>query len=112
MNEKVKNEVKTAFKDCWNLDEDLSGMNLGFHASEYVSKADAISILNECLPDGYNEFETSLLNLFSDNTLFQIAREYSVALYVKNNTNTITKAELGADEMSLQKDGSTRIWWD
>lgn len=112
MNKKVKSEVKTAYKDCWSTG-DWSDRNLNFHASEFVSKADAIAILNECLPDGgYNEFEPSLLNLFSDNTLFQIAREYSVCLYVKGDTKNVSKAALKADEMSLQKDGTTRIWWD
>jgi hypothetical protein len=113
MNEKVKSEVMAAYKDCWSTSEDWTDRSLRFFASEFVSKADAIAILNECLPDGgYNEFEPSLLNLFSDNTLFQIARENSICIYEKGNTNNISKEALKADEMSLEKDGTTRIWWD
>ena len=113
MNEKVKSEVMAAYKDCWSTGEDWSDRQLRFYASEFVSKADAIAILNECLPDGgYNEFTPELLNAFSDGALFQIAREYSVCLYVRDNTNVLSKEDLKADEMSEQDDHTTRIWWD
>lgn len=85
--------------------------NLQFNSGEWVSPATAMEILQEAIPNGYNEFHPDLLQAFPDDALVCIAREYSVCLYVKGNALP-SKQSIIADEQDVQDDGSVRYWWD
>jgi hypothetical protein len=75
------------------------------------SKKDAMNIMKQALPDGYNEFTAELIDKLPADAKIQLGREYSVCLYVKTNTKP-SKASLKADELDEVEPGLYRIWWD
>lgn len=100
----IKSEVMRAYSDYWGGTE----RNLRFRASMPVYKDEAISILNECLTDGYNSFEADNLSSLPDDARITIAREGSVCIYVEGRCKNI-----GADEHSYNPStNETRMWWD
>lgn len=109
----VAAEVREAYCDCNDLKAGnavYSRRKLNFKASQEVSRDEAKVILEVAIPHGYNEFDASLLDKFSANSKFVIAREGSVCLYVKGGKMPSAKSVL-ADERSY--DGKwTRFWWD
>ena len=107
--EQIENEVMTAYCDC-NNQHPFNCRNLNFRASGAVSRDDAARILSKAIPDGYNEFNFSLLNKFPRNAQFVIAREGSVCLYISGD-ELPSAAKVLADEKS-QEGVETRFWWD
>jgi hypothetical protein len=75
------------------------------------SKTDAMNIMKQALPDGYNDFTPQLIDKLPADAKIQIAREGSVCLYVKTTTK-LSKASLKADELDQVEPGLYRIWWD
>lgn len=75
------------------------------------SKTDAMNIMKQALPGGYNDFKAELIGKLPSDAKIQLAREGSVCLYVKTNTK-ISKASLKADELDEIEPGLYRIWWD
>lgn len=109
----VAAEVKEAYCDC----NDLKAGNavyirrsLNFKASQPVSRDEAKVILEVAIPHGYNEFDASILDKFSANSEFLIARESSVCLYVKNGKMPSAKS-VSADEKDTEGE-LVRYWWD
>lgn len=114
-------EVEEAFADChgtreaWN--HGMNRRNLDFHASAEVTRAEAKEIMTAYVP-GYNQFRPSLLDKLPADSRVLIAREFSVALYVKTNfPSAINAEEMLADECDVEEnDGEyaavVRLWWD
>ena len=120
MNKTVYNEVRKAYADCW-MDTWEAGSkhrNLNFKASEFVPRNEAYDICSRAIPEGYNEFTANLIEELPNDVMIKIAREGSVALYVKTidqKTLDMTLEEtnhLRADEVHYQEDGTLRLWWD
>ena len=110
----VEKQTLDAYSDC-NSDEPFEvtskTRSLNFHASEFVPRTEAQRILALAIPQGYNAFKADLLNKFPKSAEIKIAREYSVALYVKPNCLLPSEEEVCADEKHMQ-DGLIRYWWD
>lgn len=121
MNQKVMNEVVTAYNE--------ETRQLDFRASEAVSPQEAYEIMMIACPS-YNGFSAEkLLKLPSDCTV-TLAREGSVCIYVKQGATRLpAKKFLNADEHDKLKidtmdslvkrsggyagyAGETRIWWE
>lgn len=101
---KVRDEVKRAYRPGNSV--------YMYRSDEFVTRKEAYAIMKWALPRGYNEFKAELiLEHFSDDTLFQLAREGSVCMYVKGN-DIPSKRDLQADEYDAQTDNTIRIWWD
>ena len=117
MNTTILKEVKTAYADAnmgWEKGKDLR--QLMFKASTAVEPETAIAIALQAIPHGYNEFKAELLGLFPEHARIQLAREYSVCIYVTGVTaQTVglpTQSELMADEYDWKDAGCLRVWWD
>lgn len=102
---------------CDAYDED--GGNLQFRSpmNIAVEKQEAIDIMRQAIPNGYNLFTADCLKHFPDGTKFILAREYSVCVYADfPDINQIHLAALQqrvkADECHGQPDGTVRFWWD
>ena len=118
--ESVKTVVKEAYADCWlPWEAGSKRRNLDFQADETVSPKEARAIMEEAVPDGYNEFTADLLSLFPDSCRIRLARELSVCIYIydmarqniADTANLPSQSELCADEYSQVGD-AIRIWWD
>lgn len=113
----------TAFKEIYlayydssleghSYEESYKVRNLDFRSSEAVHPSIAKKIMDVACP-GYNNFESSLIELLPDDCLVTIAREGSVCLYVTPGKKKIPSAKLLlADEFDVQENGDIRIWWD
>ena len=116
MNEKILQEVKTAYADeIMPWDQAVKIRILDFLASEAVDPKTASKILAEAIPNGYNEFEAGLVLLFPAHARITIARESSVCLYIDgvqaHDPELPTREALMADEYEWE--GNTlRVWWD
>lgn len=109
----VAAEVCEAYCDCNDLktgDSVYSRRKLYFKASQEVSRDEAKVILEVAIPHGYNEFDASLLDKFSVNSKFVIAREGSVCIYVKGGKMPEAETVL-ADEKGKEGEWA-RFWWD
>jgi hypothetical protein len=105
-------QVCNAYADCTMPFEEASQLrSLSFKAYEPRTPRQVKQIMKRAIPDGYNNFNADLLDLFNPRCEITIAREYSVCLYVRGK-NLPSMNKLGADEYNIQPDGSTRIWWD
>ena len=95
---------------------------LMFHSTELEANKlqEALDIIK-----GYNAFDSKivskvLLNRFGDHYEYVVGREYSVVIYVipKNNWAFTVEDMAGvqkealADEVSVDKTGRLRLWWD
>lgn len=87
------------------------GSNIEWKNTAMFSKKDAMNIMKQALPDGYNDFKAELIDKLPADAKIQIAREGSVCLYVKTTTK-LSKASLKADELHQVEPGLYRIWWD
>lgn len=121
MNEKVYQEVKNAYADCWlNWVEGSKLRNLDFRASESVSKAEAKDIFSRYVPGGYNAFASELIDHLPEDSEITIAREGSVCIYVRSqelnasdHMQKLVASALDCDEFSYDADANEyRIWWD
>ena len=109
INEAVK-EVNLG-KDPKSFAKAYDGSNTMWKNTAMFSKKDAMNIMKQALPGGYNEFKAELIDKLPADAKIQIAREGSVCLYVKTTTKP-SKAALKADEISKEEDGTFRVWWD
>jgi hypothetical protein len=119
--QKVKKEVGRAYADCWMKDFEKAEKirNLNFIASQPLSKADAIKVMNDCV-EGYNKFTPGLLDHLPDDSNITIAREGSVCMYIdskelskfSNGELEKLQAKMGADELEHTHGSTFRIWWD
>ncbi|RDJ35004.1 MAG: hypothetical protein DWQ19_09220 [Crenarchaeota archaeon] len=111
--DQVRKEVMTAYADCYMPWEQAKAIRqLDFRASAPVSPSEAQKILTEAGVSCYNNFQTSLLEIFHQDSLVTIAREGSVCLYVQSWPASMPSAsEVYADEVD-QQGGFFRYWWD
>ena len=108
----LTSQVCNAYADCTMPFEEASQTrSLMFKAYEPRTPRQVKQIMKRATPDGYNNFNHHLLDLFNPQCEITIAREHSVCLYVRGE-HLPSMDELGADEYSVEPDGSTRIWWD
>jgi hypothetical protein len=98
-------------KDPKKFAKGYSGSTTVWKDTTMLSKKDAMNIMKQALPNGYNEFKAELIDKLPADSKIQIAREYSVCLYVKTNTK-LSKASLKADELDNIGNGVYRVWWD
>ena len=110
----IARAVRKAYADCVGEPNDpkaMSTRNLNFRASQDVSRDEAIAIMSEAVPDGYNEFHAQLLALLPEDARITIAREGSVCIYVKGDD--LVDENLLFDEIHYDpQSNETRIWWD
>ncbi len=109
INEAVK-EVNLG-KDPKSFAKAYDGSNTMWKNTAMFTKKDAMNIMKQALPGGYNEFKAELIDKLPADAKIQIAREGSVCLYVKTTTK-LSKASLKADELDEVEPGLYRIWWD
>ncbi len=121
--------VLAAFADCHGSESSrnlgMSTRNLRFRAPGSTSVSDAMEIMSVAC-DGYNDFRPELLALLPADAQVTIAREGSVAIYVKGNpfnipghlindysANAAANPQFQASEISYdaEKD-ETRLWFD
>lgn len=88
-----------------------SGKDMMWKSETILSIKDAMEIMKQALPGGYNGFKAELIAKLPPDSKIQIAREYSVCLYVKTNTKP-RMSSLQADELHEVSPGVYRIWWD
>lgn len=110
----VRDEVKEAFADCWlPWEEGSQRRNLEFLATEAVTPTEAVEIMREATPDGYNEFDADLLALFPDTCRIRLAREASVAVYVTGEGRDDPEvAQLLRCDYYKDDGDKLHIWWD
>ncbi len=125
----VTHAIMLAFADVHypesRMREAMQARNLQFRAPGWMPVSEAMEIMAEACPS-YNEFAPELLALLPADAQVSIAREYSVAIYVKGNPfaisaedayaygkNAEANPQLKADEISYdaEKD-ETRLWFD
>jgi len=104
-------EVMKAYSDCNGY---RCEKNLHFRAKDFCSRDEAIEIMGRAIPDGYNEFDASLLKSLPEDSQVTIAREYSVCIYVRSQEemSSFDLNKLKAAELNQQKTGEVRIWWE
>lgn len=116
----IRMEVLTAYADCHEV-KVKGERNLSYLASRAVGGKEFVTLMNEALPGGYNDFDLDaaerVVNAFGEDAKYTIAREGSVCVYVKPKKvlDSIREGiQLGrlADEFSYQGDGVFRLWWD
>lgn len=98
-------------KDPKKFAKGYSGSDTRWKDRTMMSKRDAMNIMKQALPSGYNEFRPEIIDKLPSDAKIQIAREGSVCLYVKTNTKP-RRMSLKADELDMVGDNTYRIWWD
>ena len=120
----VSNEVAEAYADAWDYHPEgrydaaawaavARRRNLDFLASRWLSRDDAKWVLQQWVK-GYNLFHPDLLDHLPASAEVRIAREGSVALYVKGK-RLPGAAKMSADEkhqVDLMGTLCVRYWWD
>jgi hypothetical protein len=105
--------VASTYADCrpdiMGEDHAYRTRKLMWRAARAVPRDAAKIILQRCIPEGYNAFEANLLDLLPADCQVEIAREYSVCIYVQKALKEIP--DMLADEWHVEGD-VTRIWWD
>lgn len=93
------------------MEEAMRKRDLNFRDSNLLDRETAKEMMAKALGGGnYNNFTPSIFDLFPANAQFQLAREGSVALYVKGGKLPSAR-KVCADEKD--KFGEfTRYWWD
>ena len=98
-------------KDAKKFAKAYDGGDTKWKSKTMLSVKDAMSIMQQALPGGYNDFKAELIGKLPSDAKIQLGREYSVCLYVKTNTKP-SKSSLKADELHEVEPGLYRIWWD
>ena len=120
----VSHEVAEAYADCWDYHPEVGydadawaavakRRNLDFLASEWLPRDEAKAALEQWV-QGYNLFHPGLLDHLPASAEVRIAREGSVALYVKGK-RLPSAAKMSADEkhnVDLMGTPCVRYWWD
>lgn len=110
--EQTLRETKQAYIDCWSdlpFAKAQKRRNLDFRAHAAETRDNAITIMREVLPHGYNAFHADLMFHLPESASITLAREGSVCIYVHAVLPDIPA--MYADEHSVE-DGVTRFWWD
>ena len=98
-------------KDAKRFAKAYDGSDTKWKSKTMLSVKDAMDIMKQALPGGYNDFKAELIGKLPSDSKIQLGREGSVCLYVKTNTKP-NKASLKADELMEVEPGLYRIWWD
>ena len=98
-------------KDAKRFAKAYDGSDTRWKSKTMLSVKDAMDIMKQALPGGYNDFKAELIGKLPSDAKIQLGREGSVCLYVKTNTKP-NKASLKADELMEVEPGLYRIWWD
>lgn len=125
----VSKQVSEAYADCWDFFPERDGYgkaweavekrrNLEFLATKWLPRDEAKWVLQQWVK-GYNEFTPDLLDNLPPEALVRIAREGSVAIYVKLpfgcKKRLPSASRMAADERGsecLQSSPCVRYWWD
>jgi hypothetical protein len=110
-------EVVRAYADCnMEWEEGAKLRNLDFKASGPVNRDEAVDIMALALNrDGsYNDFTPDVLSLLPEDAEVWLAREGSVAVYVRSNSTKQWLHKMNADEADIVGDDEEyyRMWWD
>lgn len=122
---RVSSEVAEAYADCWDFFPERDGYgpgwakverrrSLDFLATKWLPRDDAKWVMQQWVK-GYNAFDPSLLDHLPAKAQVRIAREGSVAIYVRGSQRTPTAATMQADErhvVNLLGVPCVRYWWD
>lgn len=117
---KVLKECLKAYADC-HSETPKAERNLSFKATHPLTGEQFVRVMNRVVPDGYNEFDSvvaeNVRSAFGENAEYYIAREGSVCVYIKGSKVTgiprnSKLAGIKNDEVSEDKDGTIRVWWD
>lgn len=98
-------------KDAKRFAKGYDGSDTMWKSKTMLSVKDAMAIMKQALPGGYNDFKAELIGKLPSDAKIQLGREGSVCLYVKTNTKP-SKSSLRADEINEVEPGLYRIWWD
>lgn len=98
-------------KDAKRFAKAYDGSDMLWKSKTVLSKKEAMEIMKQALPDGYNDFRAELIDKLPSDAKIQLGREYSVCMYVKTSSKP-SKASLKADELDMIEKNVYRIWWD
>ena len=98
-------------KDPKKFAKGYAGSDTRWKDTTSFNKKQAMDIMKQALPSGYNEFRPEIIDKLPADAKIQIAREGSVCLYVKTSTKP-SRVSLRADELNEVEPGIYRIWWD
>ena len=98
-------------KDAKRFAKAYDGSDMLWKSKTVLSKKEAMDIMKQALPDGYNDFRAELIDKLPSDAKIQLGREYSVCMYVKTSSKP-SKASLKADELDMIEKNVYRIWWD
>lgn len=98
-------------KDVKRFAKAYDGSDTRWKSKTMLSVKDAMDIMKQALPGGYNDFKAELIGKLPSDSKIQLGREGSVCLYVKTSSKP-SKASLKADELDMVEKNVYRIWWD
>ena len=98
-------------KDAKRFAKAYDGSDMLWKSKTVLSKKEAMDIMKQALPDGYNDFRAELIDKLPSDAKIQLGREYSVCMYVKTSSKP-SKASLKADELDMIEKNFYIIWWD
>jgi len=98
-------------KDAKRFAKAYDGSDTKWKSKTMLSQKEAMDIMKQALPGGYNDFKAELIGKLPSDSKIQLGREGSVCLYVKT-TSKPNKSSLKADELMEVEPGIYRIWWD
>lgn len=121
----VSAEVAKAYADCWDYHPDgerwsaswegvSKRRNLDFLATKWLARDDAKWVMQQWVR-AYNDFHSDLLDNLPRKAMLRIARESSVAIYVKGADRLPGIAKMSANEkrpVFLLGVECVRYWWD
>jgi len=123
----VRQEALIAYADCVetardghtreSIEETMSRRNLNWKASHAIGTEEAVDIMKEVCPFGYNDFEAEVLGDLPDDCRVFLAREDSVCVYVLRGKNEFpgmmaNEKDLIKEDKAHGKKGEYRFWWD
>lgn len=121
----VSAEVAEAYADCWDFYPERDGWEQGwgkvaarrsldFLATKWLPRDEAKWVMQQWVK-GYNAFDPSLLDHLPAKAQVRIARESSVAIYVRGAQRLPSAETMHADERherDLLGVRCVRYWWD
>ena len=97
-------------KDAKRFAKAYDGGDTMWKSKTMLSVKDAMDIMEQALPGGYNDFKAELIGKLPSDAKIQLGREGSVCIYVKTSSKP-SKASLKADELDMVEKNIYRIWW-
>ena len=98
-------------KDPKRFAKAYDGSDTRWKSKTMLSVKDAMDIMKQALPGGYNDFKAELIGKLPSDSKIQLGREGSVCIYVTTSSKP-SKASLKADELDMVEKNIYRIWWD